>query len=38
MKTKIIHHVNRDFTHQVVEKITTLFGYVVNRTLITKFL
>jgi len=33
MKTKIIHHINRDFTHEVVETITTLFGFVIKREL-----
>ncbi len=38
MKTTIIHHINKDFTHEVVEKRITLFGIVVKRSLTTKFL
>ncbi|MCV9934512.1 hypothetical protein OIU80_19705 [Flavobacterium sp. LS1R47] len=30
MKTKIIHHISRDFTHKVVETQTLFYGYVVK--------
>ena len=36
--TKTIHHINKDFTHEVIEKITTLFGFVIKRKLTTSFL
>ena len=35
--TKTIHHINKDFTHEVVEKLTLLFGFVIRRKLTTKF-
>jgi len=38
MKTKIIHHVNKDFTHEVVETQTLLFGFVIRRKLITNLM
>lgn len=38
MKTKIIHHVNKDFTHEVVEVQTLLFGFVIKKTLTTNFM
>lgn len=31
MKTRIIHHVNRDFTHKVIETQTLLFGLVIKK-------
>lgn len=33
--TKTIHHVNKDFTHEVIETITTFFGLIVKRNLET---
>lgn len=30
MKTKIIHHVNRDFTHEVIETQTIIKGLVIK--------
>jgi hypothetical protein len=36
MKTKTIHHLNRDCTHQVIEKLTMFFGYVIKRSLTTQ--
>lgn len=38
MKTTIIHHINKDFTHEVVETVTTLFGFVIKRELTTQIL
>lgn len=29
--TKTIHHINKDFTHEVIETITTIFGLIVKR-------
>lgn len=31
MKTKIIHHINNDFTHKVVETQTLFCGIIVKR-------
>jgi hypothetical protein len=31
MKTKIIHHINKDFTHKVVETQTLFMGIVFKR-------
>lgn len=28
--TKIIHHVNKDFTHEVIETQTLRFGFVIK--------
>ena len=36
--TRIIHHINRDCTHQVIEKLIYLFGILVNRSLTSKLL
>jgi hypothetical protein len=38
MKTKIIHHISKDFTQEVIEVQTLLFGFLIKRTLTTKFL
>lgn len=36
--TKIIHHINKDFTHEVVERLTLLFGFCIKRSLTTNIL
>lgn len=36
MKTKIIHHINKDFTHEVIEKLSVFFGFVIKRSLTTQ--
>lgn len=36
--TKTIHHVNKDCTHEVIEKLIVIFGFVVKRSLTTKML
>lgn len=36
--TKTIHHISKDFTHEVVEKLIYFFGFRIKRTLTTKFL
>ncbi len=35
---KTIHHINRDCTHEVIEKLIVVFGYVVKRSLTTKLI
>ncbi len=31
MKTKIIHHLGKELTHEVIETVTLLFGWVIKR-------
>ena len=38
MKTRIIHHVNKDFTHEVVEVQMLLFGFVIKRKFTTNLM
>lgn len=37
IKTKTIHHINKDFTHEVVEKLMFFFGFRIKRSLTTIF-
>ena len=36
--TKTIHHINRDGSHQVIEKLLLFFGFVVKRSLTNQML
>lgn len=36
--TKTIHHINKDFTHEVVEKLIYFFGFCIKRSLTTNIL
>lgn len=36
--TKTIHHINKDFTREVVEKLIFLFGFLIKRSLTTNIL
>ncbi len=38
MKKQVIHHINRDWSHQVIETKETLFGIVVKRELRTELM
>ena len=33
MKTQIVHHVNRSFTHEVIETRTTFLGVIIKSEL-----
>jgi len=32
MKTKIIHHINRHLTYEVIETQTLLFGFIIKKS------
>ena len=38
LKKQVIHHINKDWSHQVIEKKETLFGIVVKRELRTELM
>ena len=31
MKTKIVHHINKDFTHEIIETQILFMGFVLKR-------
>lgn len=35
MKTKIIHHINKHLTYEVIETQTILFGFIINKKFTT---
>lgn len=38
VKIQVIHYINRDFTHQVIETRETLWGFVLKRELRTELM
>ena len=38
IKKQVIHHINRDWSHQVIEMRETLFGIVIKRELRTELM
>lgn len=38
MKKQVIHHINKDWSHQVIETKETLFGIVIKRELRTELM
>lgn len=36
MKTKTIHHISKDLSHEVIETQTFFLGFMIKRSLITK--
>ena len=38
IKKQVIHHINRDWSHQVIETRATLFGIVIKRELRTELM
>lgn len=38
MTTKTIHHINKDFSYEVVETQTLFLGFVIKRSLTTNIL